>query len=97
MRSKRPRLPVIPAKYRRFDPSQWPGGPGQWISEREQWNSIQPEVLYAGTSPAGLSWSYLAGPLGDVTDCMQARREARLAYDRGSDLRPGERSQGAIE
>ena len=78
MRTKRPRLPVIPAKYLKYKSQDWPGGPGQFVAEREAWNEAQPPVLHAGSTPGGLSWAYEAGPLGDLTDCMRVRREVRM-------------------
>jgi hypothetical protein len=77
VRHKRDQRPTAPAKYLRYRPEEWPGGWGEWVREREAWNARQPKILLAGDSPAG-PWSYLAGPLGDKTDLMRARREARL-------------------
>ncbi len=78
MRSKIARLPAIPQKYRKYDPAQWPGGPGEWVAERESWAVSQPPVLIAGQDSSGRSWSYEATVLGDVCDLMKARREARM-------------------
>lgn len=78
MHRKRSRLPDIPAKYRRYVPKDWPGGWAQWTTEREAWNAAQPPVVYAGSSPSGLSWAYEAGPLGDICDMMSDRRAARI-------------------
>jgi hypothetical protein len=80
MRSKKSHVALPPLKYRKYVSGDWPGGCAQWCAEREEWNAAQEPVLYAGTSPAGagLSWSYLAGPLGDQVDLFRARREARL-------------------
>jgi len=78
MRSKRSHVALPPAKYRKYVSGDWPGGWREWVSEREQWNDAQDPVVYAGSSPNGLSWSFTAGPLGDVTDLFRARREARL-------------------
>ncbi len=78
MHRKRSRLPPIPAKYLRYRPEDWPGGASEWIAERESWNDAQSPVVYAGSSPNGLTWAYEAGPLGDAVDLMRARREARM-------------------
>jgi hypothetical protein len=81
MRSKLTRLPAIPERYKRFNPAQWPGGAGEYISERESWAAAQPPIVIAGSDGSGRSWAYEAGPLGDACDLMKARREARiLAY-----------------
>jgi hypothetical protein len=77
VRRKRDQCPTVPARYRRYRPDEWPGGWGEWVREREAWNARQPKILLAGHGPA-CPWSYLAGPLGDSTDLMRARREARL-------------------
>lgn len=78
MRSKLARLPAIPQKYRKYDPAQWPGGPGEFISARESWAASQPPVLIAGQDGSGRSWAYEATVLGDLVDLMKARREARM-------------------
>lgn len=78
MRTKRPRLAPVPAKYRRYRPDEWTGGWSQWVTEREAWNEAAPSVLHAGSDSLGRSWRYWSGPLGDTTDEMVARREARM-------------------
>lgn len=77
MRSKRPRPSAVPAKYRRYKPSEWPGGHGDWVAAREEWNAAQERVVIAGTRHDGGAYAYEAGPLGDFTDLVRARREAR--------------------
>ena len=78
MRSKRPQFHAIPQKYKRFDPAQWPGGAGEFISERESWAASQPPVLIAGQDGSGRSWAYEATVLGDAVDLMRARRRPGL-------------------
>jgi hypothetical protein len=78
MRAKRARPSPVPAKYRRYWPADWDNW-GQWVTEREAWDADQEPVLLAGCDSYGNAYSYQAGPVGDSTDLMRARREARMS------------------
>ena len=77
MRAKRARPSPVPAKFARFRAADWPSW-GQWVTEREAWNEGQDPVLRSGMDAYGNPWAYESGPLGDSTDLMRARREARM-------------------
>lgn len=81
MRRKRDKRPEVPARYRRYVPGQW-DSPGQWMREREAWARAQPAIVTTGADAYGTPWRCVVTPLGDSTDLMRARREARLlAYE----------------
>ena len=77
MRRKRDKRPAVPAKYRRYVRGQW-DNPGQWVRERETWAKAQPPVVLAGADAYGRPWRCVVTPLGDKTDLIRARREARM-------------------
>jgi hypothetical protein len=78
VRRKRAKPSAVPAKYQCYRPEEWPGGWGEFIEEREEWNAAQEPVIIAGVHHDGRAYAYPAGPLGDFTDLVKARREARL-------------------
>ncbi|SRR5712691_7131320 len=79
MRSKVEKPATVPLKYRRYKASDWPeGGWGEYVEAREAWNASQEPVTIAGQHHDGRRFAYTAGPLGDLTDLIRARREARL-------------------
>jgi len=78
MRSKVEKPSEAPLKYRRYRREDWPQGHGDWVTEREAWAAAQEPVLIEGTHHDGRRFAYAAGPLGDLTSMIQARREARL-------------------
>jgi len=78
VRRKREHRPRIPARFLRYRPDEWPGGPEQWVREREAWARAQPPIVTTGTDAYGTPWRCVVTPLGDRTDMMRARREARL-------------------
>jgi hypothetical protein len=69
---------VVPQRYKRYRPEDWPGGWHAWVTEREAWAAEQPPVTISGQRYDGAPYSYLATPLGDFTDLVKARREARM-------------------
>ena len=77
MRSRVEKPLPVPARLRRYRPADWPGGWAEFAAEREAWSAAQEPVLIAGQHDDGRMFAYLAGPLGDKTDLIRMRREAR--------------------
>jgi hypothetical protein len=75
---KRVKPSEVPLRYQDYKPSEWPGGHGDWVAEREEWNAAQEPVTETGIAHDGRSYAIRHGPLGDLTDLLRARREARL-------------------
>jgi hypothetical protein len=84
VRSKVEKPLQVPVKYRRFRSQDWPEGWGEYVEAREAWAAAQSPVVISGTLYNGNPFSYTCGPLGDLTDLIRARREARML-----DLAPG--------
>jgi hypothetical protein len=79
MRSRLEKPVRVPLKYRRYRAEDWrEGGWHQWVTEREAWAKAQPPVIIAGQRHDGTRYAYPATPLGDLTDLIRARREARM-------------------
>jgi hypothetical protein len=79
VRRKRDKRPAVPLKYRQYRPHDWPeGGWGQWVREREAWARAQPAIVITGADAYGTPWRCVITPLGDKTDLIRARREARM-------------------
>lgn len=78
MRSKLEKPVPVPSRFARYRAEDWPGGWFEFVEQREKWNDQQERVLIAGQLHDGSPYAYTAGPLGDLTDLIRMRREARM-------------------
>lgn len=81
MRSRVEKPSPVPLRYRRYRAGDGWSSPSDWAVKRQQWAEAQPPVRLDYTDHSGNQRSYLTTPLGDLTDLIRARREARLLDD----------------